>query len=264
MRSGAVAAGLNPQSLAVDPAGKYVYVANKAGNSVSQYAIGTDGSLAPIAADVAAGTGPQSIAADPSGKYVYVANIASGNVSQYAIRTGGSLTAIASIAAGSSPQSVSVDPSGHHVYVANRGSSTVSIYAIGANGSLTGNTPSSVPSQAAPQSIAMTTAAVRLVPLYAYAANEGDNSVSEYTLGSDGSLAPMSTAAVATGSGPRSLAADPSRQFAYVTNAAGGNISQFTIRAQCPPPPPPPPPPAGGGPPPPPPRPPCPNSPPRR
>src|SRR5258708_8020732 len=77
----------------------------------------------------------------------------------------------------------------------------------------------------------MTTAAVRLVPLYAYAANEGDNSVSEYTLGSDGSLAPMSTAAVATGSGPRSLAVDPSGQFAYVTNAAGGNISQFTIGA---------------------------------
>src|SRR5258708_8896529 len=79
----------------------------------------------------------------------------------------------------------------------------------------------------------MTTAAVRLVPLYAYAANEGDNSVSEYTLGSDGSLAPMSTAAVATGSGPRSLAVDPSGQFAYVTNAAGGNISHFTIGANC-------------------------------
>src|SRR5258708_40302814 len=77
----------------------------------------------------------------------------------------------------------------------------------------------------------MTTAAVRLVPLYAYAANEGDNSVSEYTLGSDGSLAPMSTAAAATGSGPRSLAVDPSGRFAYVTNAAGGNISQFTIGA---------------------------------
>jgi len=91
------------------------------------------------------------------------------------------------------------------VYVANRGSSTVSIYAIGANGSLTASTPSFVPSQNAPQSIAMTTVAAQLVPLYAYAANEGDDSVSEYTLGSDGSLAPMSTAAVATGSGPDPL-----------------------------------------------------------
>src|SRR5260370_33351280 len=77
----------------------------------------------------------------------------------------------------------------------------------------------------------MSTVAVQLVPLYAYAANEGDDSVSEYALGSDGSLAPMSTAAVATGSGPRSLAVDPSGQFAYVTNAGGGNISQFTIGA---------------------------------
>jgi len=129
------------------PHGQICLRREQSGNSVSQYAIGTDGSLASIAADVAAGTGPQSIAADPSGGYVYAANITSGNVSQYAIGTDGSLTPIASIAAGSSPQSVSVDASGHHVYVANRGSSTVSIYAIGANGSLTASTPSFVPSQ---------------------------------------------------------------------------------------------------------------------
>src|SRR6266850_858676 len=41
----------------------------------------------------------------------------------------------------------------------------------------------------------------------------------------------MSTATVATGSGPRSLAVDPSGKLAYVTNAAGGDVSQYTIGA---------------------------------
>src|SRR5258708_9585435 len=99
MPTAAVAAGPNPHSLAADPTGKYVYVANKAGNSVSQYAIGTDGSLASIAADVAAGTGPQSIAADPSGRYVYAANITSGDLSQYAIGPNRTLTPLATAAA---------------------------------------------------------------------------------------------------------------------------------------------------------------------
>src|SRR5258708_14240183 len=127
MLTAAVEAGLNPQCLAVVLGGKYDYVGSKAGNSVAQYASGTDGSLAPIAADVAAGTGPQSIAADPSGKYVYVANITSGNVSQYAIGTDGSLTAIASIPAGSTPQSGSVDPSRPPLSAATPGSSPVSL-----------------------------------------------------------------------------------------------------------------------------------------
>src|SRR5205807_8011333 len=127
-----------------------------------------------------------------------------------------SLALLASIAAGSSPRSVSVDPSGLYVYVANRGSNNLSLYTIGANGSLTSSSPSSVSSRSAPQSIAMAKIPVQLFPLYAYVTSDGDDSVSQYTVASDGSLAPMSTAVVATGSGPRSLAVDPSGRFAYV------------------------------------------------
>ena len=56
-----VAAGSLPQSISVDPSGKYAYVASYGGN-VSQYMIGASGGLAPMApATVAAGNGPLSV-----------------------------------------------------------------------------------------------------------------------------------------------------------------------------------------------------------
>jgi YVTN family beta-propeller protein len=57
----AIAAGSTPESVTVDPSGKYVYVANTGDNDVSRYAIGTDGSLTEITPVAAAGSSPASI-----------------------------------------------------------------------------------------------------------------------------------------------------------------------------------------------------------
>jgi len=117
----------------VDPSGRYAYVANGGGNNLSQYTIGADGSLTPLAAPtVVAGTNPQSVAIDASGKYVYVANDG-GTVSQYTVGADGSLAPLStpSVVAGTNPKSAAVDPSGRYVYVANSGSNTVSQYTIG-------------------------------------------------------------------------------------------------------------------------------------
>jgi DNA-binding beta-propeller fold protein YncE len=107
MSTASVAAGSGAQSLAVDPLGRYVYVANGAGNNVSQYTIGANGALTPMST-VAAGTGPQSIAVDPSGVFVYVANLGSSDVSQYAIGLNGTLTPLTppTAAAGTNPRSI--------------------------------------------------------------------------------------------------------------------------------------------------------------
>ena len=71
-----------PDTVTVDPSGKYAYVTNDTGNSVSQYTISADGSLTPNApATVAAQGGPNSLAmsrsASPTSavpRYAYVAN----------------------------------------------------------------------------------------------------------------------------------------------------------------------------------------------
>src|SRR6266852_999651 len=159
---GTIAAGIDPASVAVDPSGRFAYVANAelfggiggTGN-VSMYTIDvTTGALTSIGT-IAAGSNPVSVAVDPSGKFAYVANFNSNDVSMYTIDvTTGTLTSIApwALATGSNPMSVAVDPSGRFDYVANGGSNSVSMYTIDVTtGTLTsigtiaaGTTPRSV------------------------------------------------------------------------------------------------------------------------
>src|SRR5713101_2966451 len=126
-------------AVAVDPSGKFAYVANADSNTVSMYAINaTTGALTSIGT-IAAGLRPRSVAVDPSGKFAYVANYFSNSISMYTINaTTGALTSIGTIAAGTSPSSVAVDPSGKFAYVANYFSNSISMYTIDATtGALT-------------------------------------------------------------------------------------------------------------------------------
>jgi 6-phosphogluconolactonase (cycloisomerase 2 family) len=140
---GTVDAGRSPNSLAVDPSGSFVYVANQLTNDVSMFQIdNASGVLNPRGA-VDAGISPSSVAVDPSGRFVYVANggVGSpGSVSMYKIGAMGSLTPIApgTLPAGTSPFSLAIDPFGRFVYVANQDSKDVWIYTIDdTNGLLT-------------------------------------------------------------------------------------------------------------------------------
>ena len=59
----AVNAGTGPVWIAIDAGAPYVYVVNSIANSVSQYSIGTDGSLTALSTPtVATGTKPFAIA----------------------------------------------------------------------------------------------------------------------------------------------------------------------------------------------------------
>jgi 6-phosphogluconolactonase len=92
---GTIAAGTGPVSVAVDPSGKFAYVANSGSNDVSMYTVnGTTGSLTLIGV-IAAGLSPASIAIHPSGKFAYVTNSGSNDVSMYSIGSTGTLTLIA-------------------------------------------------------------------------------------------------------------------------------------------------------------------------
>lgn len=66
---------------------------------------------------------------------------------------------------------------------------------------------------------------------FAYVANSGNDSISQYTIGTDGALTAMATATVTAGTSPYSIAVDPSRKYAYVANSGSNNISQYTIGA---------------------------------
>ena len=75
--------------MAVDPSGKFAYVANNNSNSVSAYTINsTTGALSPVSGSpFPTGSAPIAVAVDPSGKFVYVANNNSNSVSAYTINS---------------------------------------------------------------------------------------------------------------------------------------------------------------------------------
>jgi len=61
--------------MAIDPTGKFAYVANEVDNNVSGYRIGSNGALIPIpGSPFAAASFPLSVAVDAKAKFVYVAN----------------------------------------------------------------------------------------------------------------------------------------------------------------------------------------------
>ncbi len=229
---------ITPVTLAVD-ATVYAYATNFNAGTVSQYKIGPTGALLALTpATVAAGASPFSVSAEPSGEFVYVANYNADTVSQYSIGSGGVLTAVGSgsVATGSHPNGVTIDPANKHAYVANFGANTVSQYDISTTGALAPMSTPTVPTGSYPASIVISPNGK-----YAYVADfacagpgcaAGQGTVSQYTVGADGALTPMSPATVNTGSGasqPNSLIVDPTSAYLYVANAGDNTVSEFNI-----------------------------------
>ena len=202
---GTIDAGLFPNTVAVDPSGRFAYVGNgdlfRGTGYVSMYGINaTTGGLTSIGTIFTAGAGASSVAVHPSGKFAYLTHEFSDNISMFTINTAsGALTSIGTIAAGITPMSVAIDPSGKFAYVANNGSNDLSMYTINAaTGALT-----SIGTIAA----GITPASVAVDPSgkFAYVANTRSNDISMYTINAaTGALTSIGT--IAAGIAPRSVA----------------------------------------------------------
>ncbi len=68
------------------------------------------------------------------------------------------------------------------------------------------------------------------LPQYAYVVNNGDQTISEYSVSASGTLTPLSPSSIATGNSPRSVTVDPSHRYVYVTNLNDGTVSQYVIQ----------------------------------
>jgi 6-phosphogluconolactonase len=129
--------GANAGAMAMDPLGRFLYVANEGPTTPSSpsanvvtYAINAStGAITPVAAGVSIASNAGWLTADPSGKYLYVVdnfNYGASNDSLVALsidQTSGALTQIGMpVLNGSSiPGFVECDPSGKFVYVENQG-----------------------------------------------------------------------------------------------------------------------------------------------
>jgi 6-phosphogluconolactonase len=235
-----VATGANAfgaEGLAVDPAGRFAYVANLMSNAtdaatIAMYTIDArTGVLTPTTpATVPTGYFPQGIAIDPSGKFVYTANSDDNTVSMFTINSSTGVltpTTPAAVAAGWSPGFVTVHPSGKFAYASNQDDDTISMYTINSNtGVLTPTTPAAVP--AGPSPFGVTVDPSGKFAYVADAYSQPNNTVWQFTVDAvTGVLTPNGTAT--SGNGSTSVAVDPSSKFAYVVNRLDNTVSMFTI-----------------------------------
>ena len=66
---------------------------------------------------------------------------------------------------------------------------------------------------------------------FAYVANSSADTISQYSIGSGGLLAPLAPSTVTTGDIPAAIGLDPTGRHAYVPNAGAPGISQFKVGA---------------------------------
>ena len=240
---------VNPQSIAVDPAGKFAYVANEGCDGfgfVSMYSIDpTTGALTSIGPPVPTNDElTDSVTVDPSGKFAYVTSsgdvwdIDFGSIVTYSINpTTGALTPATGVIGGEFNgipgffNSMAFDPSGKFAYAADGGafpqgtrggSSNVSMYTRDSTtGALT--YVGTIAAGTGPASVALDPTGK-----FAYTANFGSNDVSMYTIdATTGVLA--STGTIAAGTQPISFVEDSAGNFAYVANFGSNDVSMFTI-----------------------------------
>jgi 6-phosphogluconolactonase len=252
----------NPMGTAIDPGGKFLFVACQGTfsdpNSGAVYVFSISGtSLAPVGVRTptnsggSTGSGAVSVAVSASGNYLYVANQFANTVSSFQISSSGALTALGTYPAGISPSAIfasiaqgTTTKAGLYLYVANAGSSNISAFSIcdsanasgcsTANGVLTPITGSPFPAQPGPVAIAMDPTAAFL-----YVADAQANEISEYSWSSGtGAITPLSTATISAGGQPVSLAVRAGvaatatvagTDYMYVTNLNGSTMSVYSL-----------------------------------
>ncbi len=225
-------------SVAVDPGGNFLFVPNnypsdspfpppQEPQSISTWHIDADTGALILASTVVIGRAITSIQVPRNGNVAYVKSESPNLIAAYAIDpASGALTFLAATADGVGVARIAAHPSGKFAYAANSagsGPGEVSTYQLDrAAGTLT-RQGSPVTTGVAPQSIA-----VHPDGNLAYVANQNSNDIWIYRIdAASGALTP-SGAPVSAGN-PKSIAFDPSGQFAYVGMTSG--IQAYSVDA---------------------------------
>jgi 6-phosphogluconolactonase len=109
------------------------------------------------------------------------------------------------------------------LYLASQGSSSVQVYSATVSNGVINPSGNPLPTGSMPFAIAITPSLNTL-----FIDNNASNSISAYTINSDGSLTAAS-GTTSTGTMPMGMAIDPAGKFLFVANQGSSNISVFSI-----------------------------------
>jgi 6-phosphogluconolactonase (cycloisomerase 2 family) len=228
-----------PQILAMDPAGKYLYVANTQSSNISVFSIdSSSGTLTQLAnSPFSIGLPMLNMQLTSSGKYLYV-SAASGSsglpgwIAGFSVNAGALTRVSLTSSDGVNPYGLAIDPTGNYLYAGNTSSNSISIFSGANTGTL----------QEVPQFSPFADTYQDPVALlldskgqYLYVANQVSNNVAVYSIDSSTGLptaltTTTTTFAFGTEDNPSFLALDPSGKYLFVANqGTSAGIESFGI-----------------------------------
>ena len=202
-------ATLSPVGLALDPSGKFLFVA-------SQAFYNADGSA------TCSGSNQNGMRAPG---VLVVFGVASGKLTALSVNA----IPVPPAAPGTNipqPTSVAVSNQGSFVYVTDFQNNTVVGFAYDSGGNLRPIPGQFVTVGTGPQVVFSPP-----VSNFLYVGNEGTNDIYEFMINSDGSLVAVTggTGIIGTGTGPIAMLSDPSAKYVYVLAHDGGQVLGYTL-----------------------------------
>jgi 6-phosphogluconolactonase len=233
--------GDGPCHLALDPSGKWLFVANYNGGSVAEFPVHDDGTMGEASAFVQhvgssvnrqrqAGPHAHSTVLSPDGKSVYVADLGLDQILSY--KVAGLVPndpPYTKIAQGAGPRHLAFTPNGRYAYVMTE--MTASVVAFRYEGGKFEELQT-LPTAEMAANVSGAEIAVHPNGKFVYSSTRGANTIAVFAIDADkGTLTPVERTP-SGGKTPRNFAIDPTGAYLFAANQDSDNVVMFRIDAK--------------------------------
>jgi 6-phosphogluconolactonase len=244
--------GSQPSSIAIHPPGDFVYVTNFGGANLTQLNINigngnlavppVNSALPPLTPANLFNTGgnPVAVVISSAAPHLYVLNQSPGNISAFLLDPaagglslisnppGNPAGAISTFGTLTAPSSMAITPNGALLFVTSPSTGTVSAFGVN-NGDGSVAEVAGSPFTVGAAGATPTWVTVEPSGKFLYVADSANNAVLAFSIGSNGTLAPVAGSPFATGGNPTHLAVSANGTLLFASNANDNTVSAYVI-----------------------------------